>query len=45
MLYDHETDPEENVNISEQEDQQKVVQQLTEKLRAKKGQNSADEMP
>lgn len=45
MLYDHQSDPEENFNVSEQEAQQKVVEHLTEKLRAEKGKDTTGETP
>jgi hypothetical protein len=37
MLYDHTTDPAENINISEQPAQAKTVDQLTTRLRSAKG--------
>ena len=37
MLYDHQTDPGEDANISEREQHQAVVESLTEQLRAGKG--------
>lgn len=43
MLYDHRTDPSENVNVSEQVGQSSTVEDLTTRLRAGKGKN--DDLP
>ena len=37
MLYDHEADPDEDVNTSERKDNEKVVEMLTEQLHEGKG--------
>ncbi len=37
MLYDHRTDPDENINISEQVGQSSIVEELTTRLREGKG--------
>jgi hypothetical protein len=40
MLYDHRTDPGENVNLSEQVGQSSTVEDLTTRLRSGKGKDS-----
>jgi arylsulfatase A-like enzyme len=43
MLYDHRTDPGENVNVAEQPTHAEITQQLTQRLRAGKGKD--DDLP
>jgi arylsulfatase A-like enzyme len=39
MLYDHSTDPEENVNISEREDHQAIIEELSAEMRRSRAAN------
>ena len=45
MLYDHRTDPDENVNISEQDENQAVIDALSEEMRRSRAENYFKEAP
>ena len=45
MLYDHSEDPDENVNISERDENQTIIGELSEEMRHKRAQNYFKETP
>jgi arylsulfatase A-like enzyme len=45
MLYDHGTDPRENVNISERDENQAVIYALSEEMRRSRAENYFKEVP
>jgi hypothetical protein len=45
MLYDHRVDPGENVNISEMEENQEVIRELSAEMRRSRAENYFKESP
>jgi len=45
MLYDHDVDPDENVNISEREENQAVIRELSTEMRRSRAENYFKEIP